>query len=241
MSYKVKKAVILNIIIVFILTFLICFYMLIKNYLYFEKAKIETTQLLEDVIEISQEGEDNLVDWDKLKTINKDIIGWIKINDTQINYPIIYDENTYYLSHTYEKKYNINGSIFTQTINPFESKETLIHGHNNQNGIMFSEIENFMNQDFFDKHQTFTVYTKSANYDAKIFSIYSIDVNEEINNIKNLTFEECIEYYKKQSKFKTQNEETAGNIIKLSTCSYLNNKTTPTNQRYYLVAYLTKC
>ena len=48
---------------------------------------------------------------------------------------------------------------------------------------MFSEIENFMNQEFFNNNQTFKIYTKLGNYDAKIFSIYSIAENEEINNI----------------------------------------------------------
>ena len=105
---------------------------------------------------------------------------------------------------------------------------------------MFSEIENFMNHEFFKNHQTFKIYTKSSNYDAKIFSIYSIGVNEENKNIQNLSFEECIEYYKKQSKFKVENQEIPENIIKLSTCSYLNNKETPTEQRYYLVASLIK-
>ena len=89
---------------------------------------------------------------------------------------------------------------------------------------MFSEIENFMNKEFFNNHQTFKIYTKSDIYDAKIFSIYSIEVNEESKNIKNLSFNECIEYYKTQSKIKVENQDIPQNIIKISTCSYLNNK-----------------
>ena len=229
-------------IVIFILIFLLCFYILVKNFLDFEEAKIETEKLIEQVIEISEKKEDEkiIIDWEELDLINKDIIGWIKISDTKIDYPIMGDKDLYYLNHTYDKKYNKNGSIFTNTINPFQAKETIIYGHNNQNGIMFSEIENFMNKEFFNNHQTFKIYTKSANYDAKIFSIYSIGVNQETNNIKDLNFNECIEYYKTQSKFKVENQDTPQNIIKISTCSYLNNKEQPTNQRYYLVAYLTK-
>lgn len=263
MSDKAKKIVILIMIIVFILIFLICSYILIKNFLDFEESKSENTKLINDVIDVpinnkniensknSKDNEDSeyianneshemIVNWNKLENINKDIIGWIKINDTKINYPILQDSNLYYLNHTYYNKYNRNGSIFTQTRNPFETKETVIYGHNNRNGIMFNEIENFMDVDFFDRHQTFQIYTKNANYDAKVFSIYSIGIDEENQNIKNLSFDECVEYYKNQSKFKRQNQDITDNIIKLSTCSYLNNKETPTEQRYYLVSSLVK-
>lgn len=239
---KIKKFAILIIIAIFVLVFFVCSYNLAKIFLDFEETKIETTRLIEDVIKISKKSEENkiLVDWKKLENINKDIIGWIKINNTKIDYPIIQDKNLYYINHTYEKKYNINGSIFTITNNPFKSKETIIYGHNNQNGLMFSGIENYMDEEFFYNNRTFKIYTKSDTYDAKIFSIYSIGVNEETNNTKNLNFNDCVKYYKTQSKFKVEIEDMPQNIIKLSTCSYLNNKSRPTNQRYYLVASLTK-
>lgn len=240
---KVRKIAIFVMIIIFTLIFLVSSYILIKIFLDFKEVEKETIKLKEDIIKISIDNEDNtefIINWEELENINKDIIGWLKINDTKINYPIVQDTNLYYINHTFEKKYNINGSIFTKTNKPFEVKETIIYGHNNKNNLMFSEIENFMNHEFFKNHQTFKIYTKSSNYDAKIFSIYSIGVNEENKNIQNLSFEECIEYYKKQSKFKVENQEIPENIIKLSTCSYLNNKETPTEQRYYLVASLIK-
>lgn len=240
---KIRKIAIFIMIIIFTLIFLVCSYILIKIFLDFKEVEKETTKLREDIIKISTENETHknyIIDWEKLQNINKDIIGWIKINDTEIDYPIVQDRDLYYINHTFDNKYNINGSIFTKTNKPFEVKETLIYGHNNKNNLMFSKIENFMNQEFFNKNQTFKIYTQSANYDAKIFSIYSIGENEENKNIQNLSFKECIEYYQKQSKFKVEQQETPENIIKLSTCSYLNNTQTPTEQRYYLVASLIK-
>lgn len=240
---KIRKIAIFIMIIIFTLIFLVGSYMLIKIFLDFKAVEKETTKLKEYIIKISTDNEncnDFTIDWEKLQNINKDIVGWIKINDTKINYPIVQDRDLYYTNHTFDNKYNINGSIFTKTNKPFEVKETLIYGHNNKNNLMFSEIENFMNQEFFNKNQTFKIYTQSANYDAKIFSIYSIGENEENKNIQNLSFEKCIEYYQKQSKYKVESQEKTEKIIKLSTCSYLNNKQTPTEQRYYLVASLIK-
>lgn len=240
---KIRKIAILVMIIIFTVIFLVSSYILIKIFLDFKEVEKETKKLKEDIIKVSIEKQDNrelIIDWEKLENINKDLVGWLKINDTKIDYPIVQDTNLYYVNHTFDKTYNINGSIFTKTNKPFEVKETIVYGHNNKNNLMFSEIENFMNQEFFNNHQIFKIYTKSANYDAKIFSIYSIGINEENKNIQNLSFEELIEYYKKQSKFKVEQQESPDNIIKLSTCSYLNNKETPTEQRYYLVASLIK-
>lgn len=228
-------------IILFIGVFITCSYILIKNFLEYKTINNNTSELISKVVEIPQNSEkekDIVIDWEEIESINKDIIGWIKIDDTTINYPIMHDKNLYYMNHTYEKKYNRNGSIFTKTSNPFETEETIIYGHNNKNGIMFAGIENFMNEDFFNNHKTFKIYTKSKKYEAQIISIYSIDVTEESKNIKNLTYDECIQYYQNQSKFKVTNLDSTNKIVKISTCSYLNNKTRPTEQRYYLIASL---
>ena len=65
-------------------------------------------------------------------------------------------------------------------------------------------------------------------------------MHQEENNIKLLDFENEIEYYKKTSKYSIDNIGEIKKIIKLSTCSYINNHTTPTDQRYYVIAKLEK-
>lgn len=237
---KLKKIATILMITIFVLLFIICSYSLIKNFSDYKEINNETAKLKEVVIETKEiENKDDVViDWEKLEDINQDIIGWIKIDDTYIDYPIMQDKDLYYMNHTYEGKYNINGSIFTKINNPFETKMTTIYGHNNKNEIMFASIEKFMDEKFFSNHNTFKIYTKFKTYDAKVFSIYSIGVKEESTNIKNLSFEEVIEYYKNQSKFKVENAEMPEKIVKLSTCSYINNKVKPTDQRYFLVASL---
>lgn len=179
------------------------------------------------------------IDWAELEKINKDIIGWIKIENTNINYPILKDdENLKYLKYSFNGNKNINGSIFTLNQNPFQQDSTVIHGHNMKNGIMFSELSKYMEKEFFNQHRTFDIYTRNQNYKATIFSCYSIGINIEENNIKSMNFKDQIEYYKKSSVNFNQNIGEIEKIVKLSTCSYLNSHTTPTNQRYYIIAKL---
>lgn len=69
-----------------------------------------------------------------------------------------------------------------------------------------------------------------------IFSAYSIGIETEKNSISKLSFDERIEYYKKSSQIKVDNVEITNKIVKLSTCSYINSRTRPTDQRYYIIA-----
>ena len=219
-------------------------YFLISNFLQYKVSNNSNLQLIEDVFtknKTEENTEKTIIDWDKLSNINTDIIGWIKINDTNIDYPILKDtDNLKYLKHSFGGKYNNNGSIFTLNNNPFQDYETVLYGHNMKSGIMFSELGKYMNKEFFDKHSSFEIYTKNQNYKATVFSCYSIGINKEENNIKLLDFEEQVEYYKKASKYSVDNVSEIKKIVKLSTCSYLNNHTTPTDQRYYIVAKVEK-
>ena len=219
-------------------------YFLISNFLQYKVSNNSNLQLIEDVFtknKTEENTEKTIIDWDKLSNINTDIIGWIKINDTNIDYPILKDtDNLKYLKHSFGGKYNNNGSIFTLNNNPFQDYETVLYGHIMKSGIMFSELGKYMNKEFFDKHSSFEIYTKNQNYKATVFSCYSIGINKEENNIKLLDFEEQVEYYKKASKYSVDNVSEIKKIVKLSTCSYLNNHTTPTDQRYYIVAKLEK-
>ena len=107
-----------------------------------------------------------------------------------------------------------------------------------KNGSMFSTLDKYMDENFLYTHQKFKIYTPNENYEATIFSVYSIGVNTESNNIKKLNFDERIDYYKKASKITIKSDKEITKIVKLSTCSYLNAKTSPTDQRYYIIAYL---
>lgn len=237
---KFKKVILIIFMVICIITLGIVGYILIKDNIENNSNKQDIEELIDEVfIEDANETEDPVIDWNHLKSINEDIIGWIKIEDTEINYPILKDSgNLYYLKHNYLKNYNSNGSIFTLNNKPFEDEETIIYGHNMKNKTMFSILGSYLDDDFLYSHQNIKIYTPEKNYEGVIFSTYSIGVGTDKNNISNLNYEERISYYKESSKINVNNVDITDKIVKLSTCSYINSRTRPTEQRYYIVATL---
>ena len=242
---KINKILGIIVIVASIILLLVTIFKLIENSIEYDKNNELVNQLIEDTVQI-EENESNTkentlsIDWKKLKEINEDIIGWIEIKDTNINYPILKDNDLYYLKHSFNKDYNSNGSIFTTTYKPFENKETIIYGHNMRNDIMFSELSKYMEEQFLYSHLEFKIYTPNEKFLATIFSCYSIDVNTVENNIKNLSFDEEIKYYKNKSKYSITNVDNIKKIVKLSTCSYQDNHRVPTEKRYFIVAKIEK-
>lgn len=235
MRYKKIFTILLIFICIFIFT--ISFYILFKEFKEYKENNQDTEELIEDAIEMNSVTEEQYIDWNHLKSINPDIVGWIKIENTNINYPILKDNNNlFYLKHSYNKKYSSYGSIFTTNTNPFLDEETIIYGHNMKNGSMFSSLGKYLDKDYLYSHQNIKIYTPNGDYMATIFSAYSIGFDTESNNIKKLGFAERLEYYRKASNHYVENIGTPEKIIKLSTCSYINSKTTPTDQRYYIIA-----
>lgn len=239
---KIIKKIILKIFTsAFVLVFLISSHILIGDYNELKETNKDNKQLKEYVIKDDTTSNEVSINWTELSKVNKDIIGWIKIEGTNIDYPILKDtDKLYYLNHSFNKKLNKNGSIFTMDSKLFKNKETIIYGHNMNNKAMFSELERYINKSFFDSHRNFKIYTPSGEYDAIIFSCYSINENEEKNNIERLSFNEQLSYYKTKSKFNIDDIGDICKIVKLSTCSYINSTTTPTSERCYIIAKITE-
>lgn len=231
-----NKVLVIILILISLIVFFSCSYLLLKDFFELKENNEATENLIEDSIQIDKETQETTIDWNYLKSVNDDIIGWIEIESTNINYPILKDKNLYYLKHSFDRKYNNNGSIFTTNKSPFIDDETIIYGHNMKNESMFSNLGKYLNKDFLDSHSKIKIYTPECNYKGTIFSVYSIGIETESNNIKSLSFNERINYYQKASKYNMKNNDEICKIVKLSTCSYINSRTIPTDQRYYILA-----
>ena len=102
----IKKLLIIITILACIIS-LIIVYIFIKDYLECNSNNEDIDDLVDEVFIENSNKEENKIDWNNLKFINEDIIGWIEIEGTDINYPILKDnDNLYYLKHNYLKKYN---------------------------------------------------------------------------------------------------------------------------------------
>ena len=112
------------------------------------------------------------VDFAALRQINPDLVGWICIPDTRINYPIVkrINDNDYYLTHLFDGTVNKSGSIFLDTRCSIEDDHLLIHGHNMGNGSMFRDLNQFRSRDFLDCHPFFWILTPEKTWQVRIFA-----------------------------------------------------------------------
>lgn len=123
------------------------------------------------------------IDWDKLKDINDEIVGWVEIKGTNVDYPVLWHESDdrssqYYLKHDYTGGYNEWGSIFVdyRCSKGVDSKNIVLHGHHMEDGSMFADLMNYGGYsgdlDFYKKTPTITFNTPDGNGTYKIISVF---------------------------------------------------------------------
>ena len=107
-----------------------------------------------------------LAEYEILHNKNKSLIGWVKIDDTIIDYPVMQtSSNTYYLDHNIEQEYDKNGSIFMDmdcdVLKP--STNFIIYGHHMKSGKMFGDLDKYSDESYYKEHpiiQFDTIYEK---------------------------------------------------------------------------------
>lgn len=125
------------------------------------------------------------VDLESLIEINSDVYAWIRVPGTHVDYPIAQStvHDNYYLHRSIYKRYLFAGMIYTQSCNSrsFTDPVTIIYGHNMRSTTMFTTLHYFEDASFFDKHDTFYIYTADRMLTYKIVSAYKYD-NRHIMN-----------------------------------------------------------
>ena len=168
-----------------------------------------------------------VIDFDSLKETNPDTVAYLKVNNTNIDYVVVKgNDNSYYLKHNFEKKWNVSGWIFADYHNRFDEsdKNIVIFGHNTRDGSMFGTLKNVLNKDWYENNENYQVVlvTKQGTYFYQVFSTYSIKpvedyINTEFNSDKE--FEKLIQMLKSRSIY-NYNVEVSGKdkILTLSSC-----------------------
>ena len=116
--------------------------------------------------------------YQEMKALNPDYVGWIIIEGTQINYPIVQSsDNDYYLHRLFDGTENFSGTLFVdyRCEDNFVSGNTIVHGHNMKNGSMFAGLLKYREEWFYNSHKTFSVYTEEGEIVYEVFAIYATD------------------------------------------------------------------
>lgn len=163
----------------------------------------------------------------KLRGINEDIVGWIKIPNTNIDYPVVQsDNNEYYLDKDIYGKASTAGSIFMDYRNDLKTDDynRILYGHNMKNGTIFKDLMKYKYEEFFENNRIITFDTIYGEEQYEIFSVYVTDtsfyyIDTEFKS--NDEFNEFLKKIKSKSMFESDIElEESKEILTLSTCSY---------------------
>ena len=171
----------------------------------------------------------------KLQKENDDIVGWLEIEDTNINYPVLQgDDNEFYLNRNYKKEKSEKGSIFLDAKYNWNipSNNLLIYGHNIINGLMFQDLLKYESQDFYKKHPNIRFTTEKDDKEYEIISVFKSRVyyKAEKNVFRYYDFinveteNEYMDFVKNAKKASIYDTETTAKygdeLITLVTCSY---------------------
>lgn len=169
--------------------------------------------------------------YENVKGINDDIVGWIFIPDSNVDYPICSGNDDYYLNYTYDKKKSAAGSIFLDQRLLSFSDISMIHGHNMRNGTMFSSLKKYKDQSYFNSTNVYI-------YDGENIRVFKpigfMKVPQESNfdlSIKGgPQVQEYLQQITSNSIYPSPKEITQDDALILNTCV-----SDGTNEHYILV------
>lgn len=225
-----KKKVVLNIVLVILVGWIgICGYFLYDNWKE-QQIPAQQTELKPNLPEYSSEISTSghpLMDFSELQATNSDIIGWLSIDDTVIDYPVVQGtDNSYYLNHTADKNTAKAGALFLDYRNTpdFSDPNNIIFGHNLKAGTMFGQLVQFKDKQHFDNHRYGWLYTPQKTYRIEIFAVcvvkstgypYTWAFESET------AFMDFVNQINQGAKYQRDVEIRYGDrILTLSTCSY---------------------
>lgn len=162
----------------------------------------------------------------ELLDINKDIVGWIKIPGTKIDYPVVQaDNNQFYLNHDINKEVSSHGSIFMDYRNSHDEElNTVIYGHNMKDGSMFAGLSQYKKSDFYEKNPYIEYDSLGQSMKWQIFSVYIYEPNDDYFKVYFNDSKEYAEYLDKiilKSIYNTGVDvRSEDKILTLMTCSY---------------------
>jgi len=163
-----------------------------------------------------------------LQTGHPDVVGWLMIENTRIDYPFAQGiDNDYYLHLDLNERWSAAGTIFMDFRNSrdFSDFHTILYGHHMQNGSMFGTLQQFSNPSFFDDNRTGTIFLAHATYEIEIIAFAVIPPNDAVIYHSLLQADEdrvaFLDHVRSVARHYREVGATAQDrIITLSTCNY---------------------
>ena len=197
----------------------------------------ENKQIINEIAEsvtINQETNEEKkykINFEELKQKNSDTVAWLKIENTNIEFPIVQaNNNSYYLTHNFDKEYNVAGWIFADYKNKLDGtdRNIVVYGHNMRNNSMFGSLKDVITEEWYNNEENkyITFVTENDYQTYQLFSVYQIKTEDYYikTEFKSNEFTEFIDTITKRSKkyfgINVSKEDT---ILTLSTCAN-NNK-----------------
>ena len=253
---KWKNVIIILIVTALIITLIISIFNIVKWKIDSNKTNEEITNIQEDIDVDEVEDTENTeiiepveeppkenpywdyinmnminVDFNVLKRTNPDVVGWVKVNGTNINYPFVQaNDNKYYLTHSFNKSYNAAGWVFLDyRNNNTNNKNTIIYAHGRTDKTMFGTLRKVLNNGWLNNTDNFVIKisTETENSLWQIFSVYHIPTTSDYLKTDfddDTEYQNFLDMIKNRSSHNFNTNVTAtDNILTLSTC-YNNNE-----------------
>lgn len=202
-----------------------------------DPAPVETPEVIPEEVELEEEKLPAInADFDALRALNPEIVGWVRVPNTHIDYPVLQGkDNQKYLRTDYEGKYSYNGSIFMDwRVKLPDTKAYIAYGHNmgSTKTIMFSDLTAYRDQEFYQENPSFSfalddgtmngieneweifaVCVTDSHKDANIKAFYATDWETEED------YEAYIENLYSHSLYETAHTDIPEKFVALGTCS----------------------
>lgn len=230
---KLKKNVVIVAMLMFLIAILFSSYKIIVRCINL-KSNEQIKKIIEETIDPKKVKEkDYEIDFEYLKSTNSDIVAYLQVDNTKVDYVVVKGQNNeYYLNHNINKEYNVAGWIFMDYRNKLDEndKNIVIYGHNMADGSMFSSLYDALKKEWYeniDSHSILLI-TEDERITYQIFSIYSIIPEDYYINTNFKTDEEYQEFLdtiKSRSIYNFNVDlTTTDQVLTLSTCNLSGDK-----------------
>ncbi len=221
--------------ILYFITLMVLSVILVVSAYFIVSNKMESKKqedVFNDVVSVvetqSNNGDKKLNGYMELKSQNADFIGWIKIDDTNINYPVMQSGTpNFYLRKNFNKEYSYYGTPYiSELCNTDKSDNLIIYAHNMKNHQMFGDLEKYKSKDFYNSHRYIQFDTLNNKGTYEIISVFKtmaddFDYQNYTDFIDKEQFNTFMDKCRSLSLYDIETNSAYGDrLITLSTCEY---------------------